>query len=264
MHNPLQAPWGARGRNRGRKGPTRLHGLAFVAGMGILAAGIVGWAMAGGPSRVEDFAVVLDLTIGGTILATGALVGRARAAEARREAQLGVLQHAARRMSASLSREEVGRAVVEETRRVIDYHNARVYLLDPPDDLEPIAFEGRVGAYEKVDMAILRTKIGEGFTGWVALHGRALRVDDATSDPRGETIPGTDDVDESMLVVPMQHDGKLVGVITLSKLGLRQFDDEDLRLLTDPRRPGRAPRSAAPRTSPRRDGSPPSCASSWT
>ena len=34
-----------------------------------------------------------------------------------------------------------------------------------------------------------------------------------------------------MLVVPMQHDGKLVGVITLSKLGLRQFDDEDLRLL---------------------------------
>ena len=200
--------------------------------MGILAAGIVGWAMAGGPSRVEDFAVVLDLTIGGTILATGALVGRARAAEARREAQLGVLQHAARRMSASLSREEVGRAVVEETRRVIDYHNARVYLLDPPDDLEPIAFEGRVGAYEKVDMAILRTKIGEGFTGWVALHGRALRVDDATSDPRGETIAGTDDVDESMLVVPMQHDGKLVGVITLSKLGLRQFDDEDLRLLT--------------------------------
>ena len=181
---------------------------------------------------IEDFAVVLDLTIGGTILATGALVGRARAAEARREAQLGVLQHAARRMSASLSREEVGRAVVEETRRVIDYHNARVYLLDPPDDLVPIAFEGRVGAYEKVDLAILRTKIGEGFTGWVALHGRPLRVDDATSDPRGETIPGTDDVDESMLVVPMQHDGKLIGVITLSKLGLRQFDDEDLRLLT--------------------------------
>ena len=35
-----------------------------------------------------------------------------------------------------------------------------------------------------------------------------------------------------MLVVPMQHDGKLIGVITLSKLGLRQFDDEDLRLLT--------------------------------
>jgi diguanylate cyclase (GGDEF)-like protein len=232
VHSRLQVLRGATGRERGRKGPTRLHGLAFIAGLGILAAGIAGWALMGGPSSFEEFAVVLDLTIGGTILATGALVGRARASEMRRDAQLGVLQHAARRMSASLSREEVGRAVVEETRRVIDYHNARVYLLDPPDDLVPIAFEGRVGAYEQVDLAILRTKLGEGFTGWVAMHGQPLRIDDATADPRGETIPGTDDIDESMLIVPMQHDEKLIGVITLSKLGLRQFDDEDLRLLS--------------------------------
>ena len=34
-----------------------------------------------------------------------------------------------------------------------------------------------------------------------------------------------------MLIVPMQHDDRLIGVITLSKLGLRQFDDDDLRLL---------------------------------
>src|SRR6185436_17907786 len=175
-------------------------------GVLFLMLGLVGWIVRGGPGTLEEVVLVLDLTIGGTLLCTAALVGRARSSELRRSAQLAVLQLAARRMSASLEPEEVGRAVVEETRRVIDYHNARVYLLDPPDDLEPIAFEGRVGAYEKVDMAILRTKIGEGFTGWVALHGRALRVDDATSDPRGETIPGTDDVDESMLVVPMQHD----------------------------------------------------------
>ena len=212
-------------------GPTRLHMVAFASGVAILAMGIIGWAIGGGPGSFEDLTVVLDLTIGGTILATWAVLGRFRASEGRREAQLQVLQHAARRMSASLSREEVGRAVVEETRRVIDYHNARVYLLDPPDDLVPIAFEGRVGAYEKVDLDILRTKIGEGFTGWVALHGQPLRIDDATTDERGATIEGTEDVDESMLVVPMQHDGKLIGVITLSKLGLRQFDDDDLRLL---------------------------------
>ena len=34
-----------------------------------------------------------------------------------------------------------------------------------------------------------------------------------------------------MLVVPMLHDEQLIGVITLSKLGLRQFDEEDMRLL---------------------------------
>ena len=210
----------------------RLHTIAFFGGLLILVLGVTGWAFGGGPESIGDIVLLLDLTIGGTLLATGALVGRARAAEARRNAQLEVLQHAARRMSLSLSPEGVGRAVVEETQRVIDYHNARVYLLEPPDDLVPIAFEGRVGAYDMVDLGILRTTLGIGFTGWVARHRTAIRVDDANVDPRGSTIPGTDDVDESMLVVPMVHEDNLVGVITLSKLGLRQFDDDDLRLLT--------------------------------
>ena len=208
-----------------------LHTVAVVGGLLILMLGLAGWAVEGGPGTLEDVIVVLDLTIGGTLLVTGGLVGRARSSEARRNAQLEVLQHAARRMSTNLTPADVGRAVVEETQRVIDYHNARVYLLDLSDDLVPVAFEGRVGAYEKVDLEILRTKVGEGFTGWVAKHGTALRVDDASGDPRGQTIPGTDDVDESMLIVPMQHDDRLIGVITLSKLGLRQFDDDDLRLL---------------------------------
>ena len=219
-------------RRGGSSSDAGLHALAFAGGVLLLLLGLAGWAVAGGPESVEDVIVVLDLTVGGTLLCTGALVGRARSAEARRSGQLAVLQHTARRMSAGLANEDVGRAVVEESRRVIDYHNARVYLLQPPDDLVPIAFEGRVGAYEHVDFDILRTKVGEGFTGWVAKHGTAIRVDDANSDPRGVTIPGTDDVDESMLVVPMQHEGGLVGVITLSKLGLRQFDDDDLRLLS--------------------------------
>ena len=211
--------------------PVSLHAIAFFGGLLILALGLAGWAFEGGPGSLADYVVVLDLTIGGTLLVTGGLVGRARSSEARRNAQLEVLRHAARRMSANLTPADVGRAVVEETRRVIDYHNARVYLLDVSGDLVPVAFEGRVGAYEKVDLEILRTKVGEGFTGWVAKHGTAIRVDDASGDARGKTIPGTDDVDESMLIVPMQHDDRLIGVVTLSKLGLRQFDDDDLRLL---------------------------------
>jgi diguanylate cyclase (GGDEF)-like protein len=219
-------------RPRSRSASGRLHALVFVAGLLILVLGIAGWTVHGGPATFQELILVLNLTIGGTVLCTGALVGRARAAESRRSAQLGVLQLAARRMAGSLTREDVGRAVVEETRRVIDYHNARVYLFEPPDDLVPVAFEGRVGAYEHVDMEILRTKLGEGFTGWVAQHLVPLCINDVLADARGATIPGTDDVDESMLVVPMRHDDVLVGVITLSKLGLNQFDDEDLRLLS--------------------------------
>jgi diguanylate cyclase (GGDEF)-like protein len=175
-----------------------------------------------------------EVPLDGPIALTGAilLAGRLGARRVRdRTAHLAVLQAASARMSRASTVEGVGRAVVEETRRIIDYHNARVYVLEPPDQVVPIAFEGRVGAYEQVDMTLLRTSLGEGFTGWVALHGVPLVIDDANSDPRGATIAGTDDVDESMLVVPMRYDEQVVGVITLSKLGLHQFDRDDLRLL---------------------------------
>ncbi|HEX5824083.1 MAG TPA: diguanylate cyclase [Candidatus Limnocylindrales bacterium] len=146
--------------------------------------------------------------------------------------QLEVLQAASARLSRAEGTEAVGRAIVEETGRIIDYHNARVYVIEPPDLVVPIAFEGRVGAYDEIDFELLRTRFGIGFTGWVAQHGEAILVPDANADPRGATIPGTDDVDESMLVVPMRYDDAVVGVITLSKLGLDQFDLHDLRLLS--------------------------------
>ncbi len=150
----------------------------------------------------------------------------------RRAAHLAVVQAASARMSRATDIEGVGRAIVEETRRILDYHNARVYVIEPPDDVVPIAFEGTVGTYDDVDMSLLQAKLGEGFTGWVAEHGEALLIDDANIDPRGATIVGTDDVDESMLVVPMRYDDRTIGVITLSKLGLRQFTADDLQLLS--------------------------------
>ncbi len=148
-----------------------------------------------------------------------------------RAAQLGVLQAASARLSRAGSVEEIGRTVIEETRRIIDYHNARVYVVES-EAVVPIAFAGIVGAYEQVDLELLRCRLGEGFTGWVAQHGEALLINDANADERGATIAGTEDVDESMLVVPMRYDLTVVGVITLSKLGLDQFDRDDLRLLT--------------------------------
>ena len=62
---------------------------------------------------------------------------------------------------AGVDRRGVGRTVVEETRQIIDYHNARVYL-SSRRDVVPIAFEGRVGAYERVDFGLLRDSSARG------------------------------------------------------------------------------------------------------
>ncbi|MEO5884140.1 MAG: GAF domain-containing protein [Candidatus Limnocylindrales bacterium] len=175
-----------------------------------------------------DIAFITTLATHAAIALTNAeLLERTEA----RAGQLTALQAASRRLSRASSVEGVGRTVVEEARRVIDYHNARVYLIELPDQVVPIAFEGRVGAYEHVDFDLLRCRLGEGFTGWVAQHGEPLLVNDANADSRGQTIAGTDDIDESMLVVPMRYDGVTIGVITLSKLGVDGFDEDDLRML---------------------------------
>ncbi len=67
-------------------------------------------------------------------------------------AQLAVLQAASARMSRQNTIASVGRAIVEEVGQIIDYHNCRVYVLEEPDEVVPIAFEGRVGTYDDVDM----------------------------------------------------------------------------------------------------------------
>ena len=166
------------------------------------------------------------------LAAMQAQVREARDATDRWVAQLEAAQRAASRMSGQPTVQAVGAAITDETASIIEYHNCRVYLVEPNDDLTPITAAGQVGFYEKIPLELLKTRVGQGFAGWVAEHGTPLLIPDANADPRGHTIPGTDDVDESMLVVPMRYDERVIGVIALSKLGLRQFDLGHLRLLS--------------------------------
>lgn len=126
---------------------------------------------------------------------------------------------------------EIGQAICLELRSLIDYHNVRVYRV-AGEDVLPVAWRGEVGEYTSEDGEQLRLKVGEGITGWVAQHGVAESLPDASADPRSATIPGTeDDLDESMLLAPMRFDDRVIGVIVLSRLGLGQFSTDDLRYL---------------------------------
>lgn len=176
-----------------------------------------------GRAEIDRVAVQLE--------ATRTQVEEARASIERWVAQLEVAQRAAARMAGHASVRDVAETVVEEIQAIVDYHTCRVFVLQEPDDLVPVVAAGENG-YETIRLEDLRLKVGEGFTGWVAANGRPLLVPDANADPRGVTIPGTDEVDESMVVVPMRYDDRVTGVITLGKLGLRQFDVADVRILS--------------------------------
>jgi diguanylate cyclase (GGDEF)-like protein/excisionase family DNA binding protein len=146
-------------------------------------------------------------------------------------AQLQSIQALGTRLARLADVGEIGLAIATELRQLIDYHNVRVYRIDG-EWLIPVAMQGQVGEYVDETPEQLRVRIGEGITGWVALHKVAQSLPDADADPRTQTIPGTeDDLDESMLLAPMLYEDEVLGVLVLSKLGLHQFRDDDLRLL---------------------------------
>ena len=156
-------------------------------------------------------------------------IGSAHLAESRRSLaeRLSSIAELAGRLSGLVDQEAIAWAIVEEAKRLIEHDTIRVYRVDHATRMcEPIAFEGTFLGTTEPDMTVLRMTIGQGLTGWVAEHGRALRLGDATRDPRG-VILGDRERPESMLLVPMIHEGTTLGVIVVSAIGVDRFDGDD-------------------------------------
>jgi diguanylate cyclase (GGDEF)-like protein len=127
---------------------------------------------------------------------------------------------------------QIAETIVTELRTMIDYHNARVYLLaDDHRTLEPIAFAGLLSEYAGETFDALRCAMGEGITGTAAQRGQTLCIGDAQHCEFAEDIEGSAVIDESILAVPLRYERRTIGVIVLSKLGLDQFSTLSVRLL---------------------------------
>jgi GAF domain-containing protein len=145
-------------------------------------------------------------------------------------AQLQSIQSLAARLTGMLTVREIGMAMAGELDQLIDYHSIRIYRISG-NDLVPVAWRGNAGIYLDTDGAELRGRVGRGIVGWVAEHGVAQYVPNASLDPRGVHIPGTPEIEESMLVAPLACEGRSLGVVALSKLGVDAFTEDHERLL---------------------------------
>jgi diguanylate cyclase (GGDEF)-like protein len=145
-------------------------------------------------------------------------------------AHLKMLQSLAGKLNRLNEVREIGSVIVDELRLLIDYHNCRLYVAHG-DDLVPVAFKGTLGEYGEENVENLSCKFGEGITGTAAARAESLLVNDALHCEFAVDIPGTDDIDESMIAVPLCYGSRTIGVIVISKLGLDQFDEDDVRLL---------------------------------
>jgi diguanylate cyclase (GGDEF)-like protein len=119
---------------------------------------------------------------------------------------------------------QIGETIVADLAAMVDYHNARVYVLDEDGQtLEPVAFRGTIDEYEGETLEDLRVAVGQGITGAAVARGKTVNVPDALACPFAAQIPGTDDIEESILAVPFMYDRRALGVLVLAKLGLNQF-----------------------------------------
>jgi diguanylate cyclase (GGDEF)-like protein len=146
-------------------------------------------------------------------------------------ARLRAIQELSSRLNRIQDVEKIGDAIVAEADRLIGHDTIRVYHVDQTTAMcEPIAYHGEVSGIGTLNRDVLRLRIGEGLTGWVAEHNETIRLGDASADPRGLQL-GTDDVPESMLLVPMSYESRVLGVIVVSKVGYDQFSEDDQRTL---------------------------------
>ncbi len=158
----------------------------------------------------------------------GELVPSAR--DVRSVAHMKMLQSLGGKLNRLNDVRQIGNVIATELRSLIDYHNCRVSLVEG-DNVIPIAFVGQFTSETREPMEILACKVGEGITGRVAQTGESLLIGDAANCEFARILPGTDSIDESQVVVPLTFGTRVVGIIVISKLGLNQFDEDDVRLL---------------------------------
>ncbi len=101
-------------------------------------------------------------------------------------ARLRAIQELSSRLNRIQEIEGIGEAIVAEADRLIGHDTIRVYRVDHVSQMcEPIAFQGEFKDIGTPSFDRLRMRIGEGLTGWVALHNATIRLGDVAADGRG-------------------------------------------------------------------------------
>jgi diguanylate cyclase (GGDEF)-like protein len=148
----------------------------------------------------------------------------------REVAHLKMLQSLAGKLNRLNEVAAIGDAIAVELRTLIDYHNCRVFVLDG-EQLSPVSFRGEFATTDGEEPKLLPVPLGFGVTGTAAATGQSLLLNDAANAEFAQQVEGTEKIDESVIATPLRYGSRVIGVILISKLGLDQFDEDDVRLL---------------------------------
>ena len=138
---------------------------------------------------------------------------------------LDALYHISRLVSDTEDPHEALQLVLDEVMRVLPATSASIALVNP--DTQRIELEVSRGLPE--NSRGLELPLGEGVTGWVAMHGKPLALADVRTDPRYYKLKESI---RSELAVPMMDGGQVVGVVNVDSDRVGAFGETELKILT--------------------------------
>lgn len=137
-----------------------------------------------------------------------------------------ILYEIGKKLSSSLSLNEVLREILHSLRQVVDYDAGGVFLVDPETgDIGSIYMIG----YDPAHESQVHLKIGQGLIGYVVKAGEPVIVPDVTADDR--YVMARQET-KSEIVVPMILDDRVIGVVNLESDKLNAYENHHVSLLS--------------------------------
>lgn len=121
---------------------------------------------------------------------------------------------------------EIYRVVLEVARRVLDFHNCAILLID--ERTRELVMVAERGYAEETRGIRLPLGSGKGVSAWVAEHGKRLYVPDVRDDER--YVPGVEAA-RSELAVPIKVLDRTIGVVNVESDDVDGFDEDEAMLL---------------------------------
>ena len=151
--------------------------------------------------------------------------------DVRSVAHLKMLQSLAGKLNRLNDVQEIANTITRELRTLVDYHSCRVYVVEDDGTMQPIMARGDLMEYPRQHGQYNELKVGEGIVGRAALTGRSVSIPNSLECDFALILPGAEEIEESVLATPLTYGTTVIGVIAITKLGVGQFNDEDVQLL---------------------------------
>jgi signal transduction histidine kinase/ActR/RegA family two-component response regulator len=145
-------------------------------------------------------------------------------------AKLAALLELSTAIYSSLNYTEVLEKAVSLSMEIVGADGGSLFILDKKNQiLKPLI---TVDARHEEEISKITLKVGEGLTGLVAQNGIGVISNHSENDPRAVQVPGTPQDPESIISAPLTWSGEVIGVVTLRSESCKDFQQEDLDILT--------------------------------